>query len=72
MRSFAGPRALARATYAGKPGHPVLFGRAWWPELAASLHGDRGARDFLAGRSDLVGVECGDIATGRDVDYPPT
>ncbi|HEY5855843.1 MAG TPA: nucleotidyltransferase family protein [Aldersonia sp.] len=72
MLSYAGPRALARATFGGKPGHPVLFGRAWWPELATTLHGDRGARDFLAGRADLVTVECGDIATGCDVDYPPT
>lgn len=72
MRSHAGLQAIARATYDGKPGHPVLFGRTWWPELATTLHGDRGARDFLAGRPDLVTVECGDIATGRDVDYPPT
>jgi CTP:molybdopterin cytidylyltransferase MocA len=64
-----GPGALARASYDGVPGHPVLLGRDHWPGVLESARGDRGARDYLAGR-DVVLVECGDLATGRDVDTP--
>lgn len=59
--------ALARATYDGVPGHPVLIGRDHWVPLAADLHGDQGARSYLHGH-DAAAVECGDLATGRDVD----
>lgn len=59
---------LARATYGGRPGHPVVVARTHWAALAATLRGDEGARAFLAGRDDVVAVECGDLATGVDVD----
>ncbi|MFJ7218195.1 NTP transferase domain-containing protein [Amycolatopsis sp. NPDC098790] len=59
---------VARASYDGVPGHPVLLGRRWWPEIADSAQGDRGARDWLATREDLTLVECGDLGSGRDVD----
>ncbi|MEU0791260.1 nucleotidyltransferase family protein [Amycolatopsis sp. NPDC005961] len=61
---------VARAAYDGAPGHPVLLGRRWWPEIAGSARGDRGARDWLATRPDLKLVECGDLGSGRDVDRP--
>ncbi|HEY0639016.1 MAG TPA: NTP transferase domain-containing protein, partial [Pseudonocardiaceae bacterium] len=61
---------VARATYGGRPGHPVVIGRAHWPSVLAVLRGDRGARDWLAGRPDLVTVECGDLAGGADEDTP--
>jgi molybdenum cofactor cytidylyltransferase/nicotine blue oxidoreductase len=32
---------------------------------------DRGARDYLRNQG-LTLVECSDLATGRDVDTPPT
>ena len=61
--------ALARATYGGRIGHPVLLGRDHWAGVIESAHGDKGAREYLeANRS--VSVECGDLATGRDVDSP--
>ena len=60
---------LARAAYAGEPGHPVLLGRDHWAEVAAHRHGDRGARDYL-GAHDVTLVECGDLATGADQDDP--
>jgi CTP:molybdopterin cytidylyltransferase MocA len=63
------PAALARATYDGRPGHPVLLGREHWQAAAEGATGDRGARDYLATR-DVEDVECGDLATGRDVDRP--
>jgi CTP:molybdopterin cytidylyltransferase MocA len=62
-----GPGALARATYDGTPGHPVLLGRDHWDGVIATAVGDAGARDYLRAR-DVTAVECGDLATGRDVD----
>jgi CTP:molybdopterin cytidylyltransferase MocA len=62
-----GPTTLARATYDGRPGHPVVIGREHWAGVLANVAGDAGARDYLASR-DVVRVECGDLATGRDVD----
>jgi nicotine blue oxidoreductase len=59
---------LARATYGGRPGHPVVIERSHFAALAETLHGDEGARAFLAGRADVLAVECGDLATGADVD----
>jgi CTP:molybdopterin cytidylyltransferase MocA len=63
----SGPTALARATYDGTPGHPVLLGRDHWPGVVESAVGDQGARAYLA-THDLTLVECGDLATGRDID----
>lgn len=62
---------LARATYDGRPGHPVLLGRSHWDDIANSVSGDEGARDYLA-THDVELVECGDLATGRDIDEPAT
>lgn len=59
---------LARAAYDGVPGHPVLLGRDHWAGVVASATGDRGARDYLAAH-DVELVECGDLATGADVDH---
>lgn len=61
--------ALVRAAYRGVPGHPVVIGRAHWGGAIASATGDRGARDYLAAHPHTV-VECGDLASGRDVDTP--
>jgi len=60
---------LARASYDGSAGHPVLLGRGHWDGVVAQASGDRGARDYLRGREVRL-VECGDLATGRDVDSP--
>ncbi|WP_135453185.1 nucleotidyltransferase family protein [Mycobacterium sp. DL99] len=59
---------LARASYDGRPGHPVVVSRRHLAALAATLHGDQGARAFLGGRDDVIAVECGDLATGLDID----
>lgn len=63
-----GPATLARAAYGGEPGHPVLLGRDHWAGVVETATGDRGARDYLA-RHDAELVECGDLATGTDVDH---
>lgn len=60
---------LVRAAYDGTPGHPVLLGRDHWQAVGEGAVGDRGARGYLdSPRTRLV--ECGDLATGRDVDRP--
>jgi CTP:molybdopterin cytidylyltransferase MocA len=66
----AGADGLARAAYGGRPGHPVLIGRAHWPGVRAAAVGDSGARGYLAGRADVRLVECGDLAEADDVDTP--
>ncbi|QRP44421.1 NTP transferase domain-containing protein [Amycolatopsis sp. FDAARGOS 1241] len=66
----ATPTAVRRAAYDGVPGHPVVFGRRWWTEIAESAQGDRGAREWLRGREGVELVECGDLGSGRDVDRP--
>lgn len=64
------PSGIARATYDGRPGHPVGIAREHWPALEETLCGDEGARRFLGGRTDVVAVDCADLATGRDIDTP--
>ncbi|WP_203338507.1 nucleotidyltransferase family protein [Nocardioides limicola] len=60
-------QTVRRAVFGSEPGHPVLIGRAHWGDLAESLSGDRGARDWLDERL-VEEVDCADLATGRDVD----
>ena len=67
---LATPTVVARAGFASEPGHPVLLGRQHWAGGISAAHGDRGARDWLAGRSDLIVVNCSDLASGIDVDRP--
>ncbi len=58
-----------RATYDGVPGHPVAIGRDHWSAVRTTARGDRGARDHLRVTPHRL-VECGDLATGADVDSP--
>ena len=67
VAASTGPGVLARAAYDGVPGHPVLIGRDHWVGVVETATGDRGARDYLAAH-DVALVECGDLATGADVD----
>lgn len=68
-RSDPGPSALARASYDGAPGHPVLLGRDHWVPVTDAASGDRGARRYLSVNDPRL-VECGDLASGVDVDEP--
>ncbi|WOQ69776.1 nucleotidyltransferase family protein [Microbacterium limosum] len=66
----AGPRprrALVQATYARRPGHPVLIGADHVRPLIAALEGDRGARDYLRANG-AVALECEDLWSGADID----
>lgn len=70
LAALASPSVVARAGFDSQPGHPVLLGRQHWADIVSRAHGDRGARDWLAGRSDLIVVDCSDLASGIDVDRP--
>jgi len=61
-------RDAVRATYGGRPGHPVVLERGLFAAIGR-LEGDAGARSLLAaGRT--VAVPCEDVADPLDVDSP--
>ena len=62
-----GTASLARVTYGGRPGHPVLIGRDHLESIMANLTGDSGAKGYLA-HHGAHSVECGDLASGQDHD----
>jgi CTP:molybdopterin cytidylyltransferase MocA len=69
IRAHGDGAGVAVATYGGVRGRPVLLGRSQWAAALASAHGDRGAREFLAARPDLVvEVPCDGTGDPRDVD----
>jgi CTP:molybdopterin cytidylyltransferase MocA len=70
-RLLESPASIVAATFDGERGHPVKFAREHWAEVIAVAMGDEGARRFLSGRSDVVRVEIGDVATGADMDTNP-
>lgn len=55
-----------RATYHGRPGHPVVLGPDQLRAIAR-LTGDQGARGLLA---DGPRIECAELCSGSDVDTP--
>ncbi|MDF9618759.1 nucleotidyltransferase family protein [Pseudomonas entomophila] len=66
----ASPTAMVVPRHQGQNGHPVLFGRTYWSELA-QLAGDQGARSVLQRhRQQLRVVEVDDAGVLRDVDTP--
>lgn len=60
--------ALVRATYHRRPGHPVWIGADHFGGVLTVLDGDTGAQRYFRGRTDVLVVECGDLATGADHD----
>lgn len=61
---------IIRPLYRDMPGHPVFFGRDYWPALAANLD-DLGARPVLARFADkVIAVPVADPGVIRDIDYP--
>lgn len=61
---------IVRPTHRGIAGHPVLFGRSFWPELAG-LEGDQGARVVMARYPQaVVTLPLEDTGILQDVDYP--
>lgn len=64
-----GTDTLRRASYRGRPGHPVLLGAAHLPYVLDPQDADRGARAYLL-RESVHLVPCEDLAGGDDVDEP--
>jgi len=68
--TFAATRApIVRAVYRGRPGHPVLFARALFPELLECT-GDEGAREVVRRHAADVAVAPIDRDPPGDVDTP--
>jgi len=65
----AGESGVARASYAGRPGHPVVLSRPHWHAALQTLAGDVGLAPYLA-TVDVRIVDCTDLATGADHDTP--
>lgn len=62
---------VAVAAYDGERRHPVLLDASIVSNVAPSLQGDRGARDWLDAHPDIVvAVDCSGIGSAADVDLP--
>ena len=70
QRVAAADSGIAVATFDGERGHPVRIPREHFRELIDTVGGDEGARSFVSQREDVVLVEIGDIASGKDIDVP--
>ena len=66
VAAAAGRGKAARATYGGRPGHPVLLGRTLLDRVG-ELEGDAGFRGLLDGVR-VVPVEVGGLADPTDID----
>jgi CTP:molybdopterin cytidylyltransferase MocA len=59
----------ARATYEGRPGHPVVLPATVWSDVTAAATGDEGARAwFTAHAEEVVQVACDDLGNDLDID----
>lgn len=62
--------ALVRATFGGRPGHPVYIGSEHFGLVLGALAGDQGAGPYLAARTDVIEVPCDHLSDGVDRDWP--
>ncbi|MEG9623757.1 MULTISPECIES: nucleotidyltransferase family protein [Pseudomonas] len=70
MAQAASASSILLPSHEGRQGHPVVFGRAFWPELMR-LTGDEGARSVVRSHRDCcVLLEVDDAGVLRDVDTP--
>nr|WP_314617639.1 nucleotidyltransferase family protein [uncultured Pseudomonas sp.] len=66
----AGASTIVLPQHDGQQGHPVLFGRDFWPALAR-LTGDEGARSIVkAHPASCIRLEVQDAGVLQDVDRP--
>ncbi len=66
----AAPDRIVLPDYQGQAGHPVIFGRQFWPELLL-LTGDAGAKSILQAHPEAVQrVRVDDPGVVQDVDTP--
>ncbi|MCG7601541.1 nucleotidyltransferase family protein [Halomonas sp. McH1-25] len=70
LKERASPERIVRPRHAGQPGHPVLFGCDFWPDMAR-LRGDRGARDVLSAHAAACRyIDVDDPGILLDIDVP--
>lgn len=70
LAARAEARRIVFPRYQGERGHPVLFGRRFWPALA-NLKGDNGARALLQAHPEAcLDLTVDDPGVLRDVDAP--
>ncbi|MDQ1483396.1 MAG: hypothetical protein QOF35_1472, partial [Actinomycetota bacterium] len=63
--------AAAVATYEGQARTPVGLSREVWVDVAATVTGDQGAREWLRAHPQLIThVECADLGPWTDIDTP--
>ncbi|WP_028292762.1 nucleotidyltransferase family protein [Oceanobacter kriegii] len=66
----SGSNRIVRPVHEGQNGHPVLFGKAYWPELAA-LTGDSGGKQIVKRQQAQVdNLAVDDPGVLLDVDQP--
>lgn len=66
----ASPEHIVVPTFKEQPGHPVLFGRRFWPALQG-LTGDAGAKSVLGANPQAVRyLPLNDPGILRDIDVP--
>ncbi|CRN07612.1 UNVERIFIED_ORG: molybdenum cofactor cytidylyltransferase [Pseudomonas parafulva] len=70
LAEIAQASTIVLPRHAGQQGHPVIFGRAFWPALLG-LTGDEGARAVVhANRASCTVIEVSDAGVLMDVDTP--
>jgi molybdenum cofactor cytidylyltransferase len=70
LRAQAHAEHIVVAYCEGQRGHPVLFGRRFWPELM-QLQGENGAKALIAAHAQqVIAVTLTDSGILRDVDKP--
>ena len=70
LRAQAHAEHIVVAYCEGQRGHPVLFGRRFWPELM-QLQGENGAKGLIASHAQqVIAVTLTDSGILRDVDTP--
>jgi molybdenum cofactor cytidylyltransferase len=68
LLALASPEHIVVPTFEGQPGHPVIFGRRFWPALQ-ELTGDTGAKAVLKTNLQAVRyLQLNDPGILRDVD----
>lgn len=66
----AHPERIICPRHGGRNGHPVVFGRMFWPQLAC-LNGDQGARSVLRAHASACEIiDVNDPGIHHDIDIP--
>jgi molybdenum cofactor cytidylyltransferase len=66
----AAPGRIVLPIHEGRSGHPVIFGRDFWPQLT-QLTGDAGAKAILQGNPQTVRrIKVDDHGVLQDIDQP--